>query len=239
MEPNNNGDPRHIAVILDGNGRWAEKHGVKRVEGHKAGANAVVKLFENITKYQIEYVTLYAFSTENWKRSKEEVDALMSLLVEFINLNLDTLKKNKIRLMATGRLEGLPIECRKRLKEAYEQTSADYERTLILALNYGGRAELVDAFRSISEEIKNGSLDAKEINESTISAHLYHADIPDPDLLIRTSGEIRLSNFLLWQLSYSEFYFTDTLWPDFDDLELGKAINTYKNRKRRFGGRVS
>ena len=229
--------PRHVAIIMDGNGRWAARHGVERVEGHRKGALAVRQLVENLADTGIEYVTLYAFSTENWKRSKEEVDALMELLCEFIDANLSVMIEKGLRLLATGRIDGLPEKSRDRLKLAIEKTASNTRGTLILALNYGGRAEIVDAARKIASEAAAGTLRPDEIDETLFAKNLYLPEIPDPDLLIRTSGELRLSNFLLWELSYSEIYVTDTLWPDFDKAELEKAIVAYGTRNRRFGGR--
>ena len=227
--------PRHVAIIMDGNGRWAARHGVERVEGHRKGALAVRQLVENLADTGIEYVTLYAFSTENWKRSKEEVDALMELLCEFIDANLSVMIEKGLRLLATGRIDGLPEKSRDRLKLAIEKTASNTRGTLILALNYGGRAEIVDAARKIASEAAAGTLRPDEIDETLFAKNLYLPEIPDPDLLIRTSGELRLSNFLLWELSYSEIYVTDTLWPDFDKAELEKAIVAYgtRNRSRR------
>lgn len=229
--------PRHVAIIMDGNGRWAKQHGKERVEGHIAGAECVERLLETVSQYGIQYLTLYAFSTENWKRSREEVDALMLLLTEFIRNKLTKLKANKIRLLVTGRIDGLPEEPRNELKKAIAETSKDYNYTLILALNYGGRAEIADAAKRIAQEVKDGKLDPSVIDETTFSRYLYLPDIPDPDLMIRTSGELRISNFLLWELSYAEFYVTDTYWPDFDAAEFRRAIEAYSVRDRRFGGR--
>ena len=229
--------PRHVAIIMDGNGRWAKQHGKKRVEGHLAGAECVERLMETVSQYGIQYLTLYAFSTENWKRSREEVDALMLLLTEFLRKNLERLKNNKIRLLVTGRIDGLPEEPRNELKKAIQETSKEYSYTLILALNYGGRAEIADAAKRIAQEVKDGKLDPSAIDETMFSRYLYLPDVPDPDLMIRTSGELRISNFLLWELSYSEFYVTDTYWPDFDAAEFRKAIEAYSARDRRFGGR--
>ena len=228
--------PKHIAIIMDGNGRWAEQHGLERVEGHRAGAMAVKTLLENLKDVGVEYVTLYAFSTENWKRSKEEVDALMELLSEFIDANLEVLKKNRVRLLVTGRMEGLPEKARNKLKNAIRETSADYVATM-MALNCGGRAEIADAAARIAADAAAGKIKAEQVDEKLFAQYLYHPEVPDPDLLIRTSGELRLSNFLLWELSYSELYATSTYWPDFDVNELDRAIASYQNRNRRFGGR--
>ena len=229
---------RHVAVILDGNGRWATQHGVERKEGHLAGANRVVDFMNYIGKYDsIRYVTLYAFSTENWKRSKDEVDALMNILARFLDDNLEVLLKEKVRLLTTGNISALPEACRVRLDKVKRETAKDFTRTFILALNYGSRMEITDAVKSIAAEVKNGTLSLDDITEKTVADHLYLPDVPDPDLLIRTSGEDRVSNFLLWQISYSEFYFTKTLWPDFDIDEFDKAVQAFYGRKRRFGGR--
>ena len=211
--------PRHIAIIMDGNGRWAERHGVERVEGHRMGAVAVKKLIENLADTGVEYVTLYAFSTENWKRSKEEVDALMELLCEFIDANLSVMIEKGLRLMVTGRMWGLPEKSREYLNLAIEKTASNRRA------------------KKIAQDVMNGKLSIENINEETFAERMYLPEVPDPDLLIRTSGELRLSNFLLWELSYSEIYVTDTLWPDFDMEELRKAVSAYGRRNRRFGGR--
>ena len=229
---------RHVAVILDGNGRWAAQHGVERKEGHLAGANRVVDFMNYISNYEsIRYVTLYAFSTENWKRSKEEVAALMNILARFLDDNLELMLKEKVRLLTTGDTSALPEECRVRLEKVKRETGKDFTRTFILALNYGSRMEIVHAVKSIAAEVKDGTLSLDGITEKTVADHMYLPEVPDPDLLIRTSGEERVSNFLLWQISYSEFYFTKTLWPDFDINEFDKAVQAYYGRKRRFGGR--
>ena len=230
-------DLTHLAIIMDGNGRWAEKHGLTRAEGHKAGAERVIDLVNLLKDTSIKYLTLYAFSTENWKRSDEEVNAIMDLLCDFLDHYTEELIRNKVRLLVSGSRERMPERCLKRLDHTIEVTSKDYERTVIFALNYGGRMEITDAVRKIAAKIQNGSLKTEDITEDVIAENLYLPEIPDPDLMIRTSGEIRISNFLLWKISYSELYFADVLWPDFDKDELFKAIDTYKNRKRRFGGR--
>ena len=228
---------KHIAIIMDGNGRWAKERELPRSDGHSAGAQRVLDLMESIRKHNISYLTLYAFSTENWKRSKEEVGFLMDLLARFLDENQEKIKENRIRLLVTGRMEELPDFCVERLNKVIRYTAEDYDHTLILALNYGGRQEITDAVRKIAVGVKNGEIQAESITEQTVADHLYLQGIPDPDLMIRTSGEERISNFLLWQLSYAEFYFTDIYWPDFDDAQLEKAINTYYKRNRRFGGR--
>ena len=237
MENENELIPRHIAIIMDGNGRWAKKHGLERVEGHRAGAVAVKNLVENLKDTGIQYLTLYAFSTENWKRSKEEVDALMELLAEFIDANLHLLIENNIRLLVSGRIEGLPEKAREKLKDAIQKTASFTGGTVIFALNYGGRAEIADAAKQIAKKVLKGEITPEQIDEKTVAQNLYLPEVPDPDLLIRTSGELRLSNFLLWELSYSEIYVTETYWPDFDLAELNKAIEAFRKRNRRFGGR--
>jgi len=229
--------PSHIAIIMDGNGRWAKKRGLDRAEGHRAGAVAVKNLVENLKGRGIHYLTLYAFSTENWKRSKEEVDGLMELLCEFIDANLDLINEKKIRLLITGRMHGLPDNVQFKLKNAIQRTSENQDATLIFALNYGGRAEIADAAARIARDAVAGKISPDDIDEAFFSRYLYLPEVPDPDLLIRTSGELRLSNFLLWELSYSEIYVTDVLWPDFDIDELDKAIDDFQKRNRRFGGR--
>ena len=229
--------PRHVAIIMDGNGRWAKQHGLERVEGHRAGAIAVKNLVESMKHTGIQYLTLYAFSTENWKRSKEEVDALMELLAEFIDANLPLLMENNVRLLVSGRIEGLPEKAREKLKDAIRKSSANTGGTVIFALNYGGRAEIADAAKKIADQVLKGKISPEQIDEKLFAQNLYLPDVPDPDLLIRTSGELRLSNFLLWELSYSEIYVTDTYWPDFDLAELNKAIDAFQKRNRRYGGR--
>ena len=229
--------PRHVAIIMDGNGRWAKQHGLERVEGHRAGAVAVKNLVESLKQTGIQYLTLYAFSTENWKRSKEEVDALMELLAEFIDANLPLLMENNVRLLVSGRIEGLPEKAREKLKDAIRKSSVNTGGTVIFALNYGGRAEIADAAKKIADQVLKGEISPEQIDEKLFAQNLYLPEIPDPDLLIRTSGELRLSNFLLWELSYSEIYVTDTYWPDFDLDELNKAIDAFQKRNRRYGGR--
>ena len=222
--------PNHIAIIMDGNGRWAKNQNKPRVFGHKAGATALRKVMEYCNKMGVQYLTVYAFSTENWKRSKEEVDALMFLFKSYIVSERDKLIENKIRFMVSGREEGVSKELMGAIRDLEEATSKDYNMTLNIAFNYGGRAEITDAINKMLKEGKTS------VTEEEISKYMYN-DIPDPDLLIRTSGEFRLSNFLLWQIAYSEIYITDTYWPDFDDKEMDKAIESYSKRERRFGGR--
>ncbi len=222
--------PRHIAIIMDGNGRWAKNRNKPRVFGHKAGAATLRKTLEYCRKIGVQYLTVYAFSTENWKRSKEEVDALMFLFKTYINSEREELIKNKIRFMVSGREDGVSPELLKAIRDLEEATSKDYEVTLNIAFNYGGRAEITDAVNKI---LKDGKT---HITEEDFSKYLYN-DIPDPDFLIRTSGEFRLSNFLLWQIAYTEIYVTEKYWPDFDEEEMDKAIESYSKRERRFGGR--
>ena len=225
--------PNHVAIIMDGNGRWAEKHGLTRLEGHNAG-------FENIRptvmclndEYHIKCVTLYAFSTENWNRPKDEVDYLLKLLEERIDEESRELNKNNVKMRHLGSLEGLPESVKQAINRALELTRKNTGMVLSFAFNYGGRSEILDAVRRIMAD----GIPARKINEKLFSNYLYTAGLPDVDLLIRTSGELRLSNFLVWQTAYSEYYFTDVLWPDFDKEELRKALLAYSQRKRRFGG---
>lgn len=223
--------PNHIAIIMDGNGRWAKNQNKPRVFGHKAGANTLRKIMEYCNKIGVTYLTVYAFSTENWKRSQEEVDALMFLFKSYIKSERENLLKNKIRFMVSGREEGVNPSLMEAIKELEEATSKDYEMTLNIAFNYGGRAEITDAVNKILKEGKTS------ITEEEFSKYLYN-DIPDPDFVIRTSGEFRISNFLLWQIAYSEIYITDKYWSDFDEIEMEKAILSYSKRERRFGGRL-
>lgn len=216
---------------MDGNGRWAKNQNKPRVFGHKAGANTLRKIMEYCNKIGVTYLTVYAFSTENWKRSQEEVDALMFLFKSYIKSERENLLKNKIRFMVSGREEGVNPSLMEAIKELEEATSKDYEMTLNIAFNYGGRAEITDAVNKILKDGKTS------ITEEEFSKYLYN-DIPDPDFVIRTSGEFRISNFLLWQIAYSEIYITDKYWPDFDEVEMEKAILSYSKRERRFGGRL-
>jgi undecaprenyl diphosphate synthase len=227
--------PQHVAVIMDGNGRWAQQQGKLRVFGHQSGVNAVRETAEAAAGIGVKYVTLYAFSTENWNRPKEEVDALMQLLVYTIHAETKTLQENKIRLATIGDTESLPESCRRELKEAIDATAGNTRMTLILALSYSARWEIVQAAKKIAREAAAGTLSENEIDAGKFSSLLTTADYPDPELLIRTSGEQRISNFLLWQLAYAEFYFTETLWPDFDREEFYKALVDYQGRERRFG----
>jgi undecaprenyl diphosphate synthase len=227
--------PRHIAIIMDGNGRWAKERGLPRTEGHRRGADSVRSITESCGELGVEYLTLYAFSSENWKRPKREVEALMKLLEQFLRTKTPEMMEQNVRLQAIGRLHDLPQSCQQQLHRSIEQTSNNTGLTLILALSYGGREEIIDGVKSLIESVERGHLDKGMIDTEVFSKHLYTRYYPDPDLLIRTSGEMRLSNFLLWQLSYTEFYITDTLWPDFGKADLVKAIRSYGNRHRRFG----
>lgn len=227
--------PQHIAVIMDGNGRWAKRQGLPRIKGHEAGAESVRAIVRGCREAGVKYLTLYAFSVENWVRPKDEISGLMSLLRTFLENDENELHENQIRLRIIGRINDLPALIQRGLKRAMKATQQYTEGELILALSYGGRAELVDAMKAIAEQVKRGELKPAQITDETIAAHLYAPDVPDPDLMIRTSGEMRLSNFLLWQLSYAELYVTDVLWPDFREEHLHAAIEAYSKRHRRFG----
>jgi len=227
--------PKHVAIIMDGNGRWAEKHAFPRVRGHRKGAESVRTIVTLCRKLGIGYLTLYAFSEENWKRPPHEVNALMKLLGSFLKRELKEMKENGIRLNVIGRPEKLPATTRKVLQDTIRETSHGSKMVLTLALSYGGRQEILDAVRTLARKVKNGGMDPADISEDQFSGSLYTSGMPDPDLLIRTSGEYRISNFLLWQISYSEIYITPTLWPDFGEAELLKALSEYQKRDRRFG----
>jgi len=227
--------PRHIAIIMDGNGRWAKERGLPRTEGHRAGADTVRRVTEGCSDLGVEFLTLYAFSAENWKRPKREVDALMKLLEIFLRQKTPEMIEQNIRLQAIGRLHDLPDSCQEQLRRSINATSQNSGLTLILALSYGGREEIIDGFKSLIESIERGHLDKGMIDGEVFSKHLYTRYYPDPDLLIRTSGELRLSNFLLWQLSYTEFYVTAKLWPDFGKEDLRDAVREFGRRQRRFG----
>lgn len=228
--------PNHVAIIMDGNGRWARKRGLPRIEGHREGAKAVQAAIRACNESGVQYLTLYAFSTENWSRPRDEITGLMNLLMQFMNENEPELHKNQIRLRAIGRLTDLPATVQFVLQRLSRTTQNYKRRHLILALSYGARDEITQAVRAIARRVKNGELDPETIEESTVARHLFTDGIPDPDLLIRTSGEMRLSNFLLWQLSYAELYVTDTLWPDFRENDFFTALAAYARRRRRFGG---
>ena len=227
--------PQHIAVIMDGNGRWAQQQGKNRLRGHEAGAKAVRKTVEAAAKLGIKHLTLYAFSTENWNRPKTEVSTLMSLLVRNLRRELRQMTKNNIRLSAIGSLDKLPKKVREELVEVIEKTQSNTGTNLTLALSYGAREEIKQAVIDISKKVKNSIINVESIDETIINEHLYTQHLPDVDLLIRTSGEVRISNFLLLQIAYAELYFTDVMWPEFDEYELHQAINSYLKRERRFG----
>lgn len=227
--------PRHVAVIMDGNGRWARQQGFARVKGHEKGVEAVRQTVEAAAELELGFLTLYAFSTENWNRPKHEIDALMRLLVQAIHNEMKTLMENNIKLETIGDIYALPTRSRNELNRAIEQTSANTGLTLILALSYSSRWEIVEAVKKLALGVKSGKMDPDAINGTIFAEHLSTAGIPDPELLIRTSGEQRISNFLLWQIAYCELYFTPVLWPDFTKDDFFRAILDYQNRERRFG----
>lgn len=227
--------PKHLAIIMDGNGRWAKQKGLLRALGHESGTKSVKVIIEATAKLGIEFLTLYAFSTENWNRPKLEVETLMKVLINSLKKELTTLQKNDIKLNAIGNLEKLPKSAQKELLDVIEKTKNNTKMTLTLALSYGSREELVSAVRKICSKVKNNIISIDSIDESIINQHLYTQNLPDVDLLIRTSGEHRISNFLLWQIAYAELYFTDVLWPDFKEDDLYEAIISYQKRERRFG----
>jgi undecaprenyl diphosphate synthase len=227
--------PAHIAIIMDGNGRWAKERGEKRTFGHSQGVKAVKRTVEAAVELGIDYLTLYTFSTENWNRPKHEVALLMKLLVKSLNKELDSFMKHDIRLNTIGAIEMLPPKAYKELQKVLDKTSSNKGMTLTLALSYGSRVELVQAVKKIADNVKNNIISTEKIDESIINTHLYTHNLPDVDLLIRTSGEHRISNFMLWQIAYAELYFINEYWPDFNKEELVKAIVSYQNRERRFG----
>jgi undecaprenyl diphosphate synthase len=232
---NKNKLPRHVAIIMDGNGRWAKKKGAVRMFGHKQGVQTVHEITEAATELGLDYLTLYVFSTENWNRPKKEVNALMSLLVSTISKETETLMNNNIKLKAIGNLDNLPEQVRKELEECIEKTSKNTGLTLILALSYSSRWEIIEAVKKISAEVKNNNLNISSIDNKIFETFLSTYNIPDPELLIRTSGELRISNFLLWQIAYSELYFSETLWPDFSKEHFYEALLDFQKRERRFG----
>ncbi|MBX7157907.1 MAG: isoprenyl transferase [Verrucomicrobiae bacterium] len=227
--------PRHVAIIMDGNGRWAKKRGLPRIQGHRQGVESVRAVVRAAGEVGVEYLTLYAFSVENWLRPKTEVKLLMEFLKRFLRDELAELQTNNVKLQAIGRLTDLPKDVQEELHRTILATSRNTGLTLILALSYSGRVELVEAVRSIVREVQSGHLDWAQIDETVIGHHLYTRYYPEPDLLIRTSGEMRLSNFLLWQLSYTELYVTQTLWPDFRKVQFLEALKDFSNRQRRYG----
>ena len=227
--------PRHVAIIMDGNGRWAKKQGLARMYGHKQGVETVHRITETAAEMGIQYLTLYTFSTENWNRPKEEVDALMTLLVDTIVKETPTLMKNNVRLLTIGDTERLPEGAKRKFEQCMEETSGNTGLRLVIALSYSARWEITNAMQVAVRKAQAGELRAEDVNEELVSSLMTTVGMPDPDLLIRTSGELRISNFLLWQLAYSELYFTDCLWPEFTEEEFCKAIVDYQHRERRFG----
>ena len=227
--------PKHLAIIMDGNGRWAKKQGLLRAYGHEKGVQTVRQVVEYCVEHRIPYLTLFAFSTENWKRPALEVKALMELLVKFLKKEVDNLHKNNVRLKTIGNLDRFPPKPREALLVSIDKLKNNTGLTLTLALNYGAREEILTAIKEIAAKVKEGTLIANTITETTLQKHLYTYDLPDVDLLIRTSGEERISNFLLWQIAYAELYFAEVLWPDFTKKHLEEALSNYQNRERRFG----
>ncbi|MEN7973600.1 MAG: isoprenyl transferase [Verrucomicrobiota bacterium] len=227
--------PRHVALIMDGNGRWAQERGLSRIEGHKEGAQSVRAVLRAAAQAGVEYITVYAFSTENWKRPPKEIEGLMKLLVGSLEAYEQELHDNKVCLRVMGQIERLPLPVRRRIQKTIDATSHYTDHTFIVALSYGSRTEIAEAAKQIAKKAKAGEIDPKKINEQTIADHLYLPDVPDPELMVRTSGELRLSNFLLWQLSYSEFYITDTYWPDFREEDFFLALEAFNSRDRRYG----
>lgn len=228
--------PQHIAVVMDGNGRWAAKRGLPRIMGHRAGAKAIRESVTACVEAGVRYLTLYTFSTENWRRPADEVKGLMSLFKEMLAREIDELDEQGVRLVAIGRLAELPDETRSAFEAGMAKTASNSTLTLLIAVNYGSRQEIADAVRAIAAEAAAGGLDPEAVDEDTIAAHLYTAGVPDPELLVRTSGEMRISNYLLYQIAYTELWVTKTLWPDFRRKHLFKAILDYRARQRRFGG---
>ena len=228
--------PKHVAIIMDGNGRWAKERGLPRLKGHEEGAKSVRAILRAARQADIKYVTLYAFSTENWGRPTAEVDGLMKLLGHFAKRNAKELIDDKVRLLIMGQIDRLPKKLQTQLEELMEESAKDYERTLIVALSYGSRLEIAEAAKAIARKAAAGELDPETVNEETVAQHLYLPGVPDPELMIRTSGELRLSNFLLWQLSYAELYVTDTYWPDFREEQFFQALESFSQRGRRYGG---
>jgi len=228
--------PRHVAIIMDGNGRWAQQHKLPRLSGHEAGRKSVKKVVQAAIAHGVRYLTLYAFSVENWQRPRDEVQGLMGLLRLVLREELAEMGREGVRLRAIGRLQDLPEAVREELVSAIEKTKTNTKLDLILALSYGSRVEITEAVKAIAGEVKAGQLEADQITEETLAQHLYTRDLPDPDLLIRTSGEMRISNFMLWQISYAEIHVTPVLWPDFGKEEFAAALADYGRRERRFGG---
>lgn len=231
--------PQHVAIIMDGNGRWANERGLPRLKGHEEGAQSVMAVLDAAKTAGVKYLTLYAFSTENWKRPKEEVDGLMTLLARMMQTHARELIDNRIRLRVMGEFDRLPKMVQMGLSKLIKESAKDYDRTLIVALSYGSRKEIADAAQAIARKAAAGELDPESITEETVAQHLYLPDVPDPELMIRTSGELRLSNFMLWQLSYAELVVTDVYWPDFRQEQFFQALENFNQRGRRFGGVVT
>jgi undecaprenyl diphosphate synthase len=230
--------PRHVAVIMDGNGRWAAKRGLPRVAGHRAGAKAIRESIASAIELGIEYLTIYSFSSENWRRSADEVGSLMRLFVEVLEREFDNLMRQGVRVLVIGSDDGVPLQTMQAFRRAEQSTAANTRLTLVVALNYGGRAEIVSAVRSIAADVASGALDPATLDEGVVASRLYTGGIPDPDLIVRSSGEMRVSNFLLWQMAYAEFWVTSVLWPDFKRGDLLRAVVDFQKRSRRFGGRA-
>ncbi len=230
------GTPTHVAIIMDGNGRWASKRGLPRIAGHRAGAKAIREVIAASIELGIPYLTLYSFSSENWRRPTDEVHGLMNLFVEVLERELGNLQKQDVRVRVIGRSEGMPEPTMQAFRRTEEKTADNQALTLAVALNYGGRTELVDSARAIARDVASGALSPGDIDETAIAERLYTTGLPDPDLVIRTSGEMRISNFLLWQIAYSELWVTSVLWPDFKRYDLLRAVIDYQKRTRRFGG---
>ncbi len=228
--------PRHVAVIMDGNGRWARQRGLARVEGHRHGVQSVRRVTEECVRLGIRQLTLYCFSSENWKRPQEELDFLMGLLQQYMVQQRDTIMEHNVKVVVIGRRDGLPEEALREIDKTVALSRDNTGMVVCLAINYGARAELVDAVRRIAEEVRAGKIEPDQIDERTLDAHLYTAGMPEPDLLIRTAGEMRVSNFLLWQISYAEIWVTDLCWPDFTEAQLHEALRSFAARDRRFGG---
>ena len=228
--------PEHVAIIMDGNGRWAKERGLPRLKGHEEGAESVRAVLRAARKADVKYLTIYAFSTENWSRPTSEVDGLMKLLGYFMTRNEQELIDDKVRLLVMGQIERLPKKLQTQLQKLMERSAKDYERTLVVALSYGSRTEIAEAAKAIARKAAAGEIDPDAVSEETVAQHLYLPDVPDPELMIRTSGELRLSNFLLWQLSYAELYVTETYWPDFREEQFFQALKTFNQRGRRYGG---
>jgi undecaprenyl diphosphate synthase len=227
--------PHHVAIIMDGNGRWAEQRGISRIRGHRAGLEAIRAVVRGAHELGIRFLTLYAFSIENWNRPKREVDELMRLLDHYLDAEIDEVMRNGIQVRVIGRIERLPTAVAEKVRAAVERTRDNREMVLVFALSYGGRAEIVDAARKLLREAEVGKIDPESLDEKTFAAHLYDPELPDPDLLIRTGAESRVSNFLLWQIAYTEIYTTELMWPDFRKTHLAEALADYQRRERRFG----